>query len=136
MVNRPIRLQDAQWAAVRAGYPYPVDQIIVGDVVSISFRTFKDVTNDQRPVLVWFVSVSGDGSMGCAILNDGPYRRVFRELAVGEELTVEGDGQYHLLSPTGNVPGSTTTQKTGLDAESGGLKSLQTREDVGSGVCR
>lgn len=107
VVERPIRLQDAQWAAIRAGYPYPVDKIIVGDVDIDQFP--KDLqkmlqTTSAKRLGVVRVRMGSMDRWVVLFSNDGPLTEGFsRELAIGEELAVEGEGQYTLLSPTGSV---------------------------------
>ena len=120
VVDRPIRLQDAQWAAIRAGYPYPVDQVIVGDVDVDQFP--KDLlkmlqTTSATRLGVVRVRIGAMDRWVVLFSNDGPLTEGFsRELAIGEELTVEGDGQYHLLAPTGHVHQGQLPLKQPLDA--------------------
>ena len=100
MVDRPIRLQDAQWAAIRAGYPYPVDQIIVGDVDVDQFKDLLKMLQTTAATRLGVVRVRIGAMDRWVVLfsNDGPLTEGFsRELAVGEELTVEGEGQYQLI---------------------------------------
>lgn len=107
VVDRPIRLQDAQWAAVRAGYPFTVSNVIVGDVEIDQFPKdlrgllLKQKHNHLGIVRVrkgtldrWVVLVAQQGNL----TNDFP-----REVELDEEVTVEGRGTFRLLTPEGTV---------------------------------
>ena len=120
VVGRPIRLQDAQWAAIRAGYPYPIDQIIVGDVDIDQFP--KDLhkmlqTTSATRLGVVRVRMGTMDRWVVLLSNDGPLTEGFsRELSVGAELTVEGEGEYSLLTPTGTVQQGQLPFKQSMDA--------------------
>lgn len=107
IVDRPIRLQDAQWAAIRAGFPYPVEQIIVGDVELDQYpkdlhKLLKGVSDKRMGVVRvrkgtmdrWVVLLSSDGP-----LTEG----FSREIEPLSELAIEGVGEYKLLSPEGDI---------------------------------
>ena len=120
VVERPIRLQDAQWAAIRAGYPYPVDQIIVGDVDVDQFP--KDLQKILQTTLATRIGVVRvrKGAMDRWVVlfsNDGPLTEGFsRELDIGAELVVEGEGEYSLLTPAGAIQQGRLPLKQRMDA--------------------
>ncbi len=107
VVERPIRVQDAQWAAVRAGYPFTVSNVIVGDVEIDRFpkdlRTLLLEHKDNHLGIVrvrkgtvdrWVVLIAQEGNL----TSDFP-----RELQLDEEVTIEGNGTFRLLTPEGSV---------------------------------
>lgn len=105
--HRPIRLQDARWAAIRAGYPYTIDQIIVGDVEVDEFPKDLQQMLRQHADLQMGVVRTRKGTMdrwvvllskGGSLTSDFP-----REMTLDEEVSIEGEGQIRLLSPTGTV---------------------------------
>ena len=120
VVDRPIRLQDAKWAAIRAGHPYPVDQIIVGDVDIDQFpKDLQKMIQSTTATRLGVVRVR-KGTMDRWVVllsHDGPLTEGFlREFDVGSELTLEGDGIYRLLTPTGVVQQGTLPFKQSMEA--------------------
>ena len=120
VVDRPIRLQDAQWAAIRAGYPYPVEQIIVGDVDVDRFpKDLQKILQTTSATRIGVVRVR-KGSMDRWVVlfsKDGPLTEGFsRELDVGAELVVEGEGQYSLLTPSGSIQQGDLPFQQNMDA--------------------
>ena len=107
VVDRPIRLQDARWAAIRAGHPYPIDQIIVGDVDIDQFpKDLQKMLQSTTATRLGVVRVrKGTMDRWVVLLSkDGPLTEGFsREFDVGSELKVEGDGTYRLLTPNGRI---------------------------------
>ena len=118
IVDRPLRLQDAQWAAVRAGFPYPVEKIIVGDVAIDEYpkdlqKLLKGFSNQPMGVVRvrrgtidrWVVLLSSNGP-----LTDG----FSREVEPMTEVSIEGVGTYRLLSPDGAIATGTMPFKQEL----------------------
>ena len=105
--DRPIRLQDARWAAVRAGYPYPVEQIIVGDVDVDAFpKDLQQLLKQDSATQMGVVRVR-KGTMDRWVVllsNKGPITSDFpREIDVGADIQIEGVGSYRMLTPSGNI---------------------------------
>lgn len=105
--GRPIRLQDAKWAAIRAGYPYPVEKIIVGDVdvdvfpkdlqglLKQSSATQMGVVRVRKGTVDrWVVLLSTKGSLTTGFP---------REIREAEEIQIEGVGSYRMLTPSGEI---------------------------------
>ena len=105
--GRPIRLQDARWAAVRAGYPYPVEQIIVGDVeVDVFPKDLQQMLKQSSATQMGVVRVRKGTSDRWVVLlsNKGPITSDFpRETEVGSNVQIEGVGSYRMLLPSGKI---------------------------------
>ena len=105
--GRPIRLQDAKWAAVRAGYPYPVEQIIVGDVeVDVFPKDLQGILKQSSATQMGVVRVrKGTVDRWVVLLsNKGSLTTGFpREIEEGKEITIEGLGSYRILTPSGTI---------------------------------
>mgnify|MGYP000312513835 CR=1 FL=1 len=103
--HRSLRLDDARWAAIRAGFPYAVHQIIVGDVEIDSYpHDLARLLQKQDAAHVGLVRIRvGTLDRWIALLaSDGGLEEGFsREIEIGEELEIKGQGQFRLRSPSG-----------------------------------
>lgn len=105
--GRMPRLEDAKWSAVRAGFPYQVYSVIVGDVDVDEFpHDLQKILEQQRPAHIGLVRVRrGAMDRWVAILASGGFLTSSfpREIELGEQVRIEGQGNFRLLSPQGKI---------------------------------
>ena len=100
-----VTIEDARWAAIRAGFPYHVSEVIVGDVLIDQFpQDLAVLLDDRRPEHLGLARVRrGSQDRWVALIASGGWMQgsFSRELELAEELSVEGQGQWHLTAPNG-----------------------------------
>ena len=105
--GRQPRLDDAKWAAIRAGFPYQVYRMVVGDVDLDSYPQDLDrLLRDLNPEHLGLVRVRiGTMDRWIALLGaSGDLEEGFpREVSIGQELELKGAGSLRLMSPSGEV---------------------------------
>ena len=109
--DRPPRLDDAKWAAVRAGFPYQVHRMVVGDVDLDSYPQELDrLLRELNPEHLGLVRVRiGTMDRWIAILGaGGALEEGFpREASLGQEIELKGSGSLRLMPPSGEVKETT-----------------------------
>ena len=107
VVERPIRLADIQWAAIRAGFPYPIERFVSGEVDMDSYpEELQMLIQTENPERLGLVRVRrGTRDLWIAVFasSGGLTTNFPREIGLGEKVEIKGEGSYRLLSPTGLV---------------------------------
>ncbi len=107
IVERPIRIEDVKWAAIRSGYPYSVDQIVVGDVdMDVFPKELRKLLQANNPETLGLVRVrKGTYDKWVAIYGrSGSFEENFpREINLNERLEIKGAGSWRILNPEGVI---------------------------------
>ena len=105
--DRDPRLDDAKWAAINAGFPYSVDQMIVGEVEADSYPQDLDrLLRQMKPMHLGLVRVrTGQKDRWIALFGGaGTLEEGFqKEARLGEEVNLKGLGTMRLSDPSGKI---------------------------------
>lgn len=105
--ERPIRLSDLQWAAIRSGFPYPVTRFVVGEVDMDTYpKELQSLLHSERPEKMGLVRVRrGTMDLWVAVFAEaGALSENFlRENSLSTPLDIQGQGTYRLMSPSGLI---------------------------------
>ena len=109
--GRAPRIEDAKWAAIRAGFPYQVYRMVVGDVDLDTYpKDLERLLRALNPERLGLVRVRvGTKDRWIALLgSSGALEEGFpREAALGQEIEIKGAGSLRVMAPSGEMKEAT-----------------------------